>query len=153
MNYMQVVKDGNIKKCTRPKPCKKYYITHDNGGRPFLVRIFEDTIDIYENAYDEKNTIWNYYKTINGYEKIFIGKSLINDMTKFSCGYGKSFDGNSILVKLKNNLYVHIGNIIGIFILKNDEIIKYVSPVGNNDVPYPYAVGKNSTINLRLTAN
>ena len=72
-----------------------------------------------------------------------IGKSILNESTKFSGGHGKKFDGNSILVQLKNNKYLFIGNNIKEFKL-DDEIEKYYSSVGNSDVPYPIILGKKN---------
>jgi len=42
--------------------------------------------------------------------------------------------------------YIYIGQCIYSFETKNKEkIIKFVSPIGNNDVPYHYAIGENNT--------
>ena len=76
--------------------------------------------------------------------KSFVGKSPINNMTKYSGGHGKKFDGNTILLQKNKNTYFLIYASIEEFKVFNDEIIKFVSPVGNNDVPYPYAIGKNN---------
>ena len=51
--------------------------------------------------------------------------------------------GNSILVKITNNKYIHIGCEIYKF-ETNDEIVDYISPVGNADVSYPVAFGENN---------
>jgi hypothetical protein len=76
-------------------------------------------------------------------EKIFIGKSPKIKMTKFSGGYGKEFDGNTILLLLNNNNYAIInGEGIKNFTTNNDKIINYYSIIGNNDVPYPIAIGE-----------
>ena len=125
------------------KTSKKYYI-HDNGGRPFLVYVFPKKnnnimVIIYSQLYDEnkndydKNFVKTYYC-----EQVFIGKSPLNKMTEFSGGHGKNFDGNSILLKIANKKYVFIGWEIYEF-QSHYEIMEYVSPVGNSDVPYPYA--------------
>lgn len=71
--------------------------------------------------------------------KIFIGKSPLTPMTSFSGGYGKDFYGNSFLLQLSDNYYIYVGASIFIFNTFG-KIIKYTSPVGNNDVPYPYAI-------------
>ena len=81
--------------------------------------------------------------------RIFIGKSVKNNMTKFSDGYGKEFDGNSILVNTKNNEYIYIGSEIFRFI-SYGEIKDYKSPVGNNDVPYPYCIDKDNNYYLMI---
>lgn len=82
-------------------------------------------------------------------ERIFIGKSPLNGMTKFSGGHGPEFDGNSILVKQSSGLYVYIGENISSF-LPMAEIVDYISPVGNNDVPYPFAVDVSGNFYLLL---
>ena len=47
-----------------------------------------------------------------------------------------------ILFYYKTYVLIYIG--IEEFKVFNDEIIKYVSPVGNSDVPFPYAIGKKN---------
>jgi hypothetical protein len=63
-------------------------------------------------------------------------------------GYAKkgTGKGNTILLEVLPNEYVYIGNEIKAFQTKQDDmIIKYISPIGNSDVPYPYAIGKKFT--------
>ena len=60
-------------------------------------------------------------------------------MTKFSGGYGPEFDGNSILLHMRDLSYIYIGSEIYWFRALS-KIIDFVSPVGNNDVPYSYAI-------------
>lgn len=123
----------------------KSYFTHDNGGRPFKVTINADgTVNIYKNItdYDVNDPVDVYSTTpILTYspESVFVGKSPINPMTKFSGGHGPKFDGNSVLLKISADEYIIIGNDIRSF-NTSSPIIEYVSPVGNNDVPYPYAI-------------
>ena len=54
----------------------------------------------------------------------------------------KEYQGNSILLETKDN-YVYIGTEIYEFNI-DDEVINYYSPVGNNDVPYPIAIGNEN---------
>jgi hypothetical protein len=69
-------------------------------------------------------------------------------MTRFSGGFGPRFDGNSLLVKLEDeNTYLHIGRDLVTFRTKSP-VTEYVSPVGNNDVPYPYAVDEQGNYYL-----
>jgi hypothetical protein len=126
----------------------KTYYTHDNGSRPFKVVIDNLKVYIYKyKKYDEDSDTTLYSKKSIKYEKkeffkcksIFIGKSPKNKTTIFSTGYGSKFTGNSILLQIAKNKYVFIGHIIFSFTSKS-EIKKFVSPVGNSDVPYPYAI-------------
>ena len=50
---------------------------------------------------------------------------------------------------MKGKEYIYIGMEIYSFKAKS-EIIEYVSPVGNSDVPYPYAVDKDGRIYLMI---
>jgi|SRR5271154_3455912 len=117
---------------------KNCYLIHDNGGRPFMVCVDKKSIDIYQINDTDKNDIkWDVLMDrINPYKKIFIG----DDPDKPN----GMFKGNSILVQKNKHYYIFIGQDIYSFRPK-DEIINYVSPVGNSDVPYPYAVGTENT--------
>lgn len=125
----------------------KTYFTHSNGGRPFKIVIKNKDIYVYKytgfvnnnNIYSKKEIL--YLKNV---KKIFIGKSKYMSNT-----FDSYFDGNSILVNIKNNEYVFIGNKIFKF---NSffEIVNYKSPVGNSDVPYPYGIDKNNNYYLMI---
>jgi len=82
-------------------------------------------------------------------ERVFIGKSPVNEMTSFSGGHGPKFDGNSILIQNHRLTYIEIGREIFEFEAL-DEIVTYVSPVGNSDVPYPYAVDSKNRYYLMI---
>ena len=125
----------------------KKYLIHDNGGRPFLVNINGKDVSIFklpkgveEDRDTSKSDYTELVKEYKGVKKIFIGKSPKIEMTIFSAGYGKDFDGNSILVEISDKRYCLISDRIVEFTTK-DNIVKFVSPVGNNDVPYPLAYG------------
>ena len=68
-------------------------------------------------------------------EKVFIGESPKNEITVF----GEHFKGNSILLHISGKQYIFIGQNIFSFEAYN-KISQYVSPMGNSDVPYPYAM-------------
>lgn len=180
IKYKQSEKDiqkyfcGNKKRLTKDNPIykkinyigyKKYFI-HNNYEKPYLVYIknnkspiyiyhvpgnYNDTYLCKKNINPKDKFYWAYIQLALKIipKKIFIGKSPKNKMTEFSKGYGKYFDGNTILIKLKANKYIFIGASIYIF-TTDYEIIKYVSPVGNNDVPYPYAIDIKNNYYLML---
>ena len=128
-----------------------YYI-HDNGGRPFkaiatqnkisLNRLSQEELDKPLEIKDGKVVIdcdCNQDKSTWEYTHII-------DLIHFE-GYWEGFDssadkmhGNSILIKINDHKYVFVGWEIYSF-ETNDVIIEYISPVGNNDVPYPIAIG------------
>lgn len=143
----------------------KWYLVHDNGDRPFAVRVYRSSSDSMRNTvevykHDPSSYIWEHehprdlkwYTYIiqqwNNVEKVFIGKSPLNPSTRFSGGYGKAFDGNSIMVyvgstqgKNKKHKYVFIGESIVEFTFP-ERITSFTSPVGNNDVPYATAYSR-----------
>ena len=131
-----------------------YYI-HDNGGRPFKVVIEKpaNKVSIYK-VLDCPELLclpeYSKEKLLEFQaESMFIGKSPLNKMTEFGEGYGPDFDGNSILLHLTGNTYVYIGSSIYMFNAYG-KIISYTSPVGNNDVPYPYAIDDAGNIYLLI---
>lgn len=118
------------------------YFTHDNGGRPYKVNISDNIVTVYDNY--KNNLLFEILV-----DKIFIGKSIFNSMTEFSGGFGKKFDGNSILLEIGDRKYKFIGN--NIFSFDSLFPIKeFYSPVGNNDVPYPYAIDDENNIYLLI---
>jgi hypothetical protein len=140
-------------KQTKTKKAQKTYYTHDNGGRPFTVSITGNTVSIYKLLENDSNDNKPKYtkKPILTYQvqNYFIGNSPKCDMTLFSGGYGSKFDGNSILLHMNDNNYIYIGEKIYSF-TSNAEIVKYISPVGNSDVPYPYAIDSNNSLYLMI---
>ena len=143
------------------------YCIHDNGGRPYQVLITDTKIIVNRangyncNSDEECSNEQEQYTTIlqyNNYKKVFIGKDvrvrgvwcLVYDpKTRMMHGEKVSdeyrrIDGNSILINTTKNKYVYIGSEIYDF-ETDDEIVDYYSPIGNSDVPYPFAIGTKYT--------
>lgn len=133
----------------------KTYLTHDNGGRPFLVYVQGANVDVFatptkpgepfiaESDMEGEPKQWHYVVPVASYTNVvnlFIGTSPKCPMTEFSGGHGPEFTGNSVLVQLSALRYAHIGSSVYEF-QTSDQILEYWSPVGNNDVPYPVAIG------------
>lgn len=141
---------------------KTYYI-HDNGGRPFMVKIKKKNKSIDgDNKKEGVQKLVKVYRQLKDSEKyeerrilkfrpekVFVGKSPLNWMTMITGGHGKPFDGNSMLLKISENKYVYIGSKIYSF-KPYAQIKKYVSPVGGSDVPYPYAVDVDQNYYLMI---
>ena len=114
------------------------FLIHDNGGRPFKVVLRGKIVQVYrvpESKDIDEPAEQDYTKLVKTFE----------DVTKVYIGPDPSeprFKGNSILLRFLDNKYVYIGSEIYQFSLTSpdEKFIKYVSPVGNNDVPYPYMV-------------
>ena len=109
------------------------YETHNNGGRPFEVIVTTSKIFIFDSDR-------NHILTLTNYKDIFIG---------FDPGVVDG-EGNSILVQVSESEYIFIGHKIFQFEIPNDTVLYYFSPIGNNDVPYPYLVTQTGKIYLML---
>lgn len=125
----------------------KYVFTLDNSGNPFCV--FYKKGDAIVFKMDEEEYVienWKmhpcfYTKKVARFspKEVILGKSIKNKMTEFSGGYGSWVTGNSILLWIKDNEYIYIGE--SVFKFKSlSRIVKYFSPIGNSSVPYPYAI-------------
>lgn len=136
------------------KGIRSYYI-HDNYEKPVLVYI--DTKKFRAHVYkrnsdvksildtmddDEYNKKKYYTKEVDSfkYSEVFIGKSPKNNTTKFSGGHGKEFNGNTILFKIGKNKYRHVTNNRIYTFTPKEHINEFYSLIGNNDVPYPFAL-------------
>jgi hypothetical protein len=140
----------SIKYTTYGPEITQSYYTHDNGGRPFKVEITpEMEVNVYACEYDYDDEECSYDELVlqlNDVKMIFVGKSPLNDGTAFSGGYGPRFTGSSILIELFDR-YMFIGDKIYTF-SPLSKIVEFCSPVGNNDVPYPYAVDEENNVYL-----
>lgn len=143
----------------------KNYFIHDNGGRPFMVTVESKKVSVFgrkktlyfEDDEDEIKT-WGeaqnpkFYDVpvleIPDYSNIWIpdDESLCKKNNKLAENFAL---GNSILVEKQKLSYVYIGMDIKSFETL-DPIVKYESPVGNNDVPYPWAKDAKNRIYLML---
>lgn len=130
------------------------YFTHFNTSRPFAVYINKNNKKVYVYKKEEDDYISTYTHFVAYFEpkQVFIGESPLNESTRFCGGHGEIFDGNSILLKMDKNSYVFIGNMIFSFKSKH-EIVIFVSPIGNNNIPYPYAIDNEKNYYFLLGMN
>ena len=115
------------------------YITQFNGGNFYYVS-YDETLNnkkIFISNTDKYSDDYGYQHNLD-YENIIIGKSIETGED--------SFEGNTILVNLESNRWLYICDKIYEFNLPKDEkIIKYISNMGNNNVPYPFLVTDKRT--------
>ena len=111
------------------------YFILDNYRFRFSVIINNNYIYIFRISNRDK--IWE-----GLVKNIFIGKSCLNEMDEFF--YNSDLDGNTILLELEEKKYMFIGN-MGVYTFETeDKIVKFISNVGNNQVPYAYAYGERN---------
>jgi hypothetical protein len=107
------------------------YLVHDNGGRPFKVTVRGSDVRVHRKVIDAGQGVYEDQPALKlKAKKVFIG----SDKGRYR--------GNTILVQTGEESFVFIGESIFSFQAKNPK--KYVSPVGNSDVPYPYLVTEDS---------
>ena len=111
------------------------YYTHYNCGRPFKVIVTMDCINIYEESddFDPHEEKYNYKEN-----PLLSITDFIGFWPGFDTCEDSDYHGNSILIRISKKSYIFIGNVITRF-KTDDKILDYMSPVGNNDVPYPIA--------------
>jgi len=130
------------------------YAIHDNGGCPYIVYVNSDkNVRVYRKPSDR-------FIPASQYSGIFLddrwmyidlvlevrAKNLWIDPTS-----PENERGNSMLLQLSSSSYLFIGESIYSFRLPaTTRIVRYRSPIGNNDVPYPYAVDKQGNVYLLI---
>lgn len=119
----------------------KIYNIHDNGNVSYMVedRPKEKRAVIYNTIGDDdtgRYTIGPKLHEIK-YMSIWLGDSAVSEL------YGDFEKGNTILLQTEANKYVAIcrQNIFSFSLEAGEAVSKFVAPIGNNDVPYPYIVG------------
>ena len=111
------------------------YFILDNYRKRFSVIINNNYIYIFRISNRDK--IWE-----GLVKNIFIGKSCLNEMDEIF--YNPDLDGNTILLELEEKKYMFIGN-KGVYTFETeDKIIKFISNVLNDQVPYAYAYGERN---------
>uniref|UniRef100_A0A6C0CBD1 Uncharacterized protein n=1 Tax=viral metagenome TaxID=1070528 RepID=A0A6C0CBD1_9ZZZZ len=101
------------------------YAVHCNGGRPFIVNVEPGEINILVG-----DTTYKRLKPIKDFEGYWTG---------YDASPYKNH-GNTILIKINEHKYIYVGCEIFSFRTK-EEILDFISPLGNSDVPYPLAYG------------
>lgn len=131
---------------TYENTCNHTYEIHDNGGVPYHVKVSRNNIQVYTSKYYNNDSYELDNMTPDKFAKSYT--KLVTSFTNFD-GYWSGYDssahqehGNSILVKLSKSKYVHISSDISSFEIDDDKIIDFISCMGNNDVPYPVAYGR-----------
>lgn len=109
------------------------YKTHWNGAQPYEVTICGKNVTVKRKDKDKMYSI-----------DVLSQKNCRNIYVGEDEAYPQ-FDGNSILLETSvPKRYIFIGHEI-YFFETNDTITDYKSPIGNSDVPYPYAFGIDNT--------
>ena len=139
-SFLKCIPPGIVNEKIKPK---HIYEIVDNGAIPFVVFDYGSHVDVYNQHYDKETNEYEMQGKImdSKYIKIFVGDNELNepdyDLKK---GIGR---GNTVLLQTGKDEYTYIGDGIRSFKTKDGDVIeKYYSPVGNNAVPYPYAVGQ-----------
>jgi len=123
------------KSMTRKNKAKSdTYNIHDNGSVPYVVNVTAKQVEVIKNETNKKMLTTKYVN-------LFLGDNLLGDKNYQKKGKGSL--GNSILVEVSHHKYIYIGS--EIYSFETDEEIKsFYSPIGNSDVPYPYAISDTS---------
>lgn len=128
---------GGVRRWVRlPQLDGRAYRTHDNGGSPYQVVVGRDRVSVYEldRSFDEDvylSRVLEVRRPLAVHPGTWRGRG----------GYeSPSPKGNSVLIQGRGATCIFVGHLLFRFSLV-DEFVKFVSPLGNNDVPYPWLVG------------
>lgn len=150
--YVKYIKPRKVREYNQP-----HYFTWDNGLEPFVVYISwsvksvavysqpngpHDRLPLEKKHHVCGEAVREYYTKCvwrsTNIEDIWIGKS--RDVSgNYLCYGSPEYDGNSILVCNQNLSYTFIGADLFSF-TAYARIVSHYSPMGNNSVPYPFAV-------------
>ena len=158
-----------------PPAARRTVFITDNGSTPFVVRLpFIGNVstrpgvahildrcndeDIMEEWTDIERTdpkfmdVFVPWKAL-AFIKAWVGLDPVESNTVKKGFFGRLFNGdswwhggNTMLLQTGARTLMHVGDCIFKFqIQPNDEVLRFVSRMGNNDVPYPYIVGRANT--------
>ena len=119
----------------------KIYNIHDNGNVSYMVedRSKEKRAIVYNTVGDDDTGTYTIGPQLHDikYMTIWFGDSAVSEL------YGDFEKGNTILLQTEANKYVAVcrQNIFSFSLDAGEAVSKFVAPIGNNDVPYPYVVG------------
>ena len=134
------------------------YLTWKNGGHPYSVHIdfggrivvldhyhYQDEIEDCEDEFTPVHKV--VYE--DDFNNIYVGDNMLDNPNCYAKGDSRS-TGNSILIECEifdNKIeYIFISHCVKVFhVPADDRIMHYSSPIGNNGVSYPYAIGKKNT--------
>ena len=144
--------------CQLNQPSEETYYVRFNYDTPFKVCVDDQTVKVYKRFdWRDRDRQSEYITfptepilTLNP-SAVFVGRSPSIGITTQNATDSTHFDGNSILLHTHGLTYMFIGREIYTF-QAVDQIIGFVSPVGPNDCPYPYAIDKQNNLYL-LTEN
>ena len=122
----------------------KYYLIEYNYHSKYLVVVYDNS--------ETNVVVYNFQLDKLCYEivdvkpiRIKLGNSCDNEMTQFSGAHSNEcWNANTILLQLEENKYMFMGEQIYTFTTQGDEIIKYISNMGNNCCSYPIAYGEKN---------
>lgn len=126
----------------------RYVYVLDNDGVPFVVFLKENIARVMRTRVGLDTDTEYYYKDVKHHDKwlehwrdfTFIREFIGLD----PCDINKNM-GTSVLLEISPHEYVAISGDGIISFKTKEEIVKFVSPMGNNQVTYPYAIGSENT--------
>lgn len=141
---------------------QRRFRTHNNGGRPFEVVIdtnethparhtIETIVTVYaQRPYEDIEHITRPFYTYDRntpifrgkVAQVFVGRSPYTSWSATTGRHGPAYDGNTLLFRIDGNAlrYMFVGSTVFTFEARHP-ITRFVSRLGNSDVPYPLCGG------------
>jgi hypothetical protein len=142
----------------------RVFETHSQGGRPFRVEVATDgcAVRVCALAWDDSfcpgGTAYVDATLSVSAARVWVGQSRRCAATETGGGgYGPHLDGNTVLLQRTDphhpfGPYVWVvgDSVLSLAPLDGALVVAYESPVGNGDVPYPYAIDARGVVYLPL---
>ena len=124
---------------------KRRYKTFHNYSDKYIIEDYGKYVKIFGTLYDEKTNKKIKGKKISkiAYKDIMLARDPFKHTAKSGNKWEPRFRQANILIHVTGDQYMFVGyKVVGFRPFKGDEIYNFLAYMGNNEVMYPYAVGK-----------
>ena len=124
---------------------KHRYKTFHNYSDKYILEDYGKYVKIFGTTYDETSDKKVKGKKISkiAYKDIMLARDPFKHTAKSGNKWEPRFRQANILIHVTGDQYMFVGyKVVGFRPFKGDEIYNFLAYMGNNEVMYPYAVGK-----------
>ena len=124
-------------------------LTHDNGARPFRVCRDRERFVLHRdgdgNGFGDGDGDGDMTAAKPKANKNKNKTRMVVRPRRYTRAWHRPRDSSALFRLPRKDHYMFVGDRIIVFKTRGDPIVDFRSPIGNSDVPYPYAVGTENT--------